>query len=244
MFTRLIESTPHHKRKFGSAMVSIVVHSALIAAAVWATANAAIQRDHPEQAEKVTYVETPKTQPPPPPPPKQHLPPPPPKTVAPPPKGFQTLPPPVEVPKAIPDIDLTKPVTNDADFSGKGVASGVANGVAGGTGPVGPPVKPDNTIYSVNQVERQAMQASNSPVPQYPEVLRSAGVTGQVAVQFVVDTTGRADVSSFQVLRSSNNLFTDAVRSVLPHMRFVPAEVGGRKVRQLVQQQFNFSVTP
>jgi protein TonB len=68
-------------------------------------------------------------------------------------------------------------------------------------------------------------------------------VEGEVLAQFVVDTTGRADMSTFKVLKSSHELFTQSVRNVLPNMRFYPAEIGGRKVKQMVQQPFTFALT-
>jgi protein TonB len=37
-------------------------------------------------------------------------------------------------------------------------------------------------------------------------------------------------------------LFEDAVRVALRRMRFIPAEVGGRRVRQLVQMPFVFTL--
>ena len=74
-------------------------------------------------------------------------------------------------------------------------------------------------------------------------MLKSANVEGEVLAQFVVDTTGRADMSTFKVLKSSHELFTTAVRNVLPQMRFYPAEIGGRKVKQMVQQPFTFALT-
>ena len=58
-----------------------------------------------------------------------------------------------------------------------------------------------------------------------------------------MDTSGRADMSQFKVLKSSHDLFTNAVKSALVSMRFYPAEIGGRKVKQLVQQPFNFTLT-
>ena len=61
--------------------------------------------------------------------------------------------------------------------------------------------------------------------------------------QFVVDTSGRVESGSFKVLKSSHELFTQAVRQALPNMKFLPAEVGGRKVKQLVQQPFQFALT-
>jgi protein TonB len=238
MFNQLIESKAQKKRSPGSTAVSIIFHSILIGAAAWATANAAIQEEKPK-TEKITYVDVKKEEPPPPP---KHQTPPPPKDVTvapPPPKGFQVLTAPVDIPDVIPDVDLSKRVTNEADFSGKGVAGGVAKGVVGGTGPVGP----DNTTYMEFQVERPAMlDQDHSPKPNYPETLRSAQIEGQVKAQFVVDTTGRADPGSLKILESTNDLFTAAVRSVLPRLRFFPAETGGRKVRQLVQLPFNFTI--
>ena len=49
-------------------------------------------------------------------------------------------------------------------------------------------------------------------------------------------------MASFKVIKSSHDLFTNSVRQVLPQMRFHAAEVGGRKVRQLVQMPFQFSL--
>lgn len=63
-----------------------------------------------------------------------------------------------------------------------------------------------------------------------------------MVVSFVVDTTGRAEASSIQILRTTNDLFGAAVRTALPNMRFLPAEAGGKKVRQKVQQPFVFTI--
>jgi protein TonB len=48
---------------------------------------------------------------------------------------------------------------------------------------------------------------------------------------------------SLEILKSDHELFTAAVRNALPNMRFFPAEVGGKKVRQVVQMPFQFSLT-
>jgi protein TonB len=68
-------------------------------------------------------------------------------------------------------------------------------------------------------------------------------VEGEVLAQFIVDTTGRAEINSWKVLKASHELFAQAVKSALPGMRFIPAEVGGKKVKQLVQQPFTFAIT-
>jgi len=81
-----------------------------------------------------------------------------------------------------------------------------------------------------------------NPPAVYPASLRRDGVEGDVLVQFVVDDEGRADTSSFKVIKSSHDLFTQSVFSALPQMRFVPAQLKGKSVRQLVQQPFAFRI--
>lgn len=92
------------------------------------------------------------------------------------------------------------------------------------------------------QVEKPVQPIPGSGVPRYPSILRSAGVEGEVLTQFVVDTLGRVEVASFKSIRTSHDLFEASVRAALPEMRFTPAEVGGKKVRQLVQQPFVFAL--
>jgi TonB family protein len=100
-------------------------------------------------------------------------------------------------------------------------------------------VAEDQTYFEF-QVERPVRMVPSPFAPHYPDALRAAGVDGEVLVSFIVDTTGRAELGSFKVLKSSHELFDNAVRDALPEMRFVPAELGGRKVKQLVQQPFVF----
>jgi periplasmic protein TonB len=99
------------------------------------------------------------------------------------------------------------------------------------------------TTYFEFQVEKPVRQAPGSAVPRYPDTLRVAKVAGEVVVAFVVDTTGLAEVNSLKILKSTNALFAEAVKVALPDMRFIPAMIGGRKVRQLVQQPFVFAIT-
>jgi TonB family protein len=100
-----------------------------------------------------------------------------------------------------------------------------------------------NMTYFDYQVEKPAQTAPNSPSPTYPASLRSKGIEGEVGVEFVVDKTGSVESGSAHVVKSTNPLFTSAVLDVLPQMRFVPAEIGGVRVRQLVHQPFTFVTT-
>src|SRR3954462_4245848 len=132
MFDNLIESKAAKQRRAAGAMMSVVVHTILIGGAIYGTLHAKEALEKPKQ-EKVEFVEMKKKDDPP--PPKEEPKPPPPDVVAapPPPKGFQVLTAPIKIPDVLPDIDLSKKVTDEADFSGKGVAGGIAKGVVGGT---------------------------------------------------------------------------------------------------------------
>ena len=232
MFNQLIESKPKKQRMAGGTVFSVVLHTVLIGGAVYATA-AAGNKDEKTKAEKIQFVEMKKE-----PVPEKKAPEPPKEVIVkpPPPKGFQGLRAPVKIDIKIPEIDLSKAITNESDFSGKGVKGGTGSGVVGGTGPV------TNQTYFEFQVEKPAEMLPESPKPKYPSVLESSGIAGEVQAQFVVNTQGKADLDQFKVLKSSNELFTQAVKNVLPRMRFSPAMIGGKPVNQLVQQSFQFAV--
>ena len=262
---RLLESkkTTKKGRSAGGTIFSIILHSLIIFLAVFATARASARKPDKVKAENVKFVEVKKNEPPP--PPKKEPPPPPkkevvkPKTPAPPkvempkveapapPKGFKVLPPVVNVPTTLPAIDLSKAVTNENDFSGKGVAGGSANGVKGGTGKEGDTgkeagVKEEHGPYMEFQVEK-AVQKIGGEAPEYPSSLKDQGVEGQVLAQFVVNESGRYESGTLKILQSSNPAFTAAVKDALPRMKFSAAQIGGKKVQQLVQMPFQFHIT-
>ena len=112
-----------------------------------------------------------------------------------------------------------------------------------GNGPV--PVNADQTYFEF-QVEKPVQALPGNPGPRYPDELRTAKVEGEVLAQFVVGPDGVADMSTFKVLKSTHDLFTESVVKALPNMKFSAPEVGGKGVKQLVQMpfQFNLSKTP
>ena len=105
------------------------------------------------------------------------------------------------------------------------------------------PVRAPDQLYLDVQVERAVELIPGTANLTYPDMLRSANVEGEVLAQFVVNARGRFEVGSLKVLKSSHDLFSVSVRNALPMMRFRPAELGGKKVRQLVQQPFDFTLT-
>jgi periplasmic protein TonB len=103
------------------------------------------------------------------------------------------------------------------------------------------PPGPDS-VFSILEVDTAVVRSANSAAPAYPLDLLNAHITGSVSAQYVVDTTGFADTTSFTVLKATNPKFVTAVKEALPYMRFSPAKIGSTKVRQLVEQQFSFHI--
>ena len=230
MLNNLLESRPQRSRTAGGTIVSVVMHAVVISLVVQATLNASQPVTKTQQSIAVFRVKKPD------PVPVRKPPQDPDHTVVPVPRGHQILVAPIDIPDSIPEIDLKLKPTNGADFTGVGPDGGRRDG----TGVSAVPTVTE--AMSAEEVEKPVVRAPGSPGPRYPDFLRSSGATGDVQVQFVVDTTGRAIISTFKVMSTTHELFAKAVERALPAMRFIPAEAGGRKVRQLVQQTFAFSI--
>ena len=90
-------------------------------------------------------------------------------------------------------------------------------------------------------------------VPSYPSGPLMGSATGRVILQFVVDTTGRADMSTLRDIWPSDKprlegrlgsyyaSFVKAARTAIAKSTYDPARIGGCKVRQVVQQPFTYS---
>ena len=69
----------------------------------------------------------------------------------------------------------------------------------------------------------QPLLIGAAPTPRFPDELRATRTEGEVVVQFRVDEKGRVDPASMKVVQSPHELFTSAVRAILPRFRFDPA---------------------
>jgi TonB family protein len=99
---------------------------------------------------------------------------------------------------------------------------------------------PSGRVYVDAEVDREVQRDPTSAAPEYPPYLEENHIEGSLTVEFVVDTTGSPDSTSLKVIHSSHPAFEQSLRAALPHMRFVPAELSGRLVRQWVRQEFRF----
>jgi protein TonB len=233
VFENLIESQDKSKKSFGQTVLSLLVHAAVIVAAVKVTAGAAETIKNVVADTTMVFLKPP---PPPPPPPDQ----PPPDVIVsqnPPPKGFQTVVAPTDIPKDIPPVDLEQKPFDPKDFTGKGVEGGIAAGIVGGTGPV----EVSGEVFLEAQLD-DPVQPISIPTPRYPPVLQSAGIAGAVDLQYVVDTTGHAEPASFKVMKTTHPAFVEPAKEALLKGVFKPAKFKGQPVRQLVQQRISFKV--
>src|SRR5690606_23635588 len=67
--------------------------------------------------------------------------------------------------------------------------------------------------FQVLDVDSAAVREPDSAAPIYPPELMATGVEGWAAVRFVVDSTGRVDLSTIETLGFTNPAFWDAVRT-------------------------------
>lgn len=91
-------------------------------------------------------------------------------------------------------------------------------------------------------VDSAAVRHPDSAAPAYPPELMRLGVEGYVSLRFVVDTSGRVDPATVQVIEASRPEFARAVLAAIPGMKFTPARIGSIKVRQLAEQLFRFAI--
>ncbi len=107
-----------------------------------------------------------------------------------------------------------------------------------------PPTLSLDTAFSVLEVDQMIERYDGSAAPVYPPDLMATGTEGRVQATYVVDTTGRVDTTTIQVMASDDPRFTESVRTALAGMRFRPAKRAGMPVRQLVSQRFRFRIMP
>lgn len=138
--------------------------------------------------------------------------------------------PPVAIPSPdVPLADPSAPVAAEPAPSSGNVAAVPDPGHTGRSG-----------SYAVDEVEVPAAALSKSG-PDYPERAIRNAVSGSVMAQFIVGANGRVE-RDIVILDSTSPDFTSAVETFLRRTRYRPARVGGRPVRQMVEQRFVFTL--
>ena len=100
---------------------------------------------------------------------------------------------------------------------------------------------PRGDVHAQGEVD-EPVQRLSGPAPVYPAALRAAGREGMVQIRMVVDTLGRVEAGSVQIVHSTNVGFEGAALDAVRRARFAPARGAGQAVRQLVQQSVRFAI--
>lgn len=232
MLNTLLESKARPLRNTRGALASAVLHTAVIAAAAYATASGTPVAREPEDPTTVRWV-----------------------TPAPASRradptvthsanasAATTLVPrplviPVDITAGIPAIKVPQVPVGPDDFVRTSAGNGDPDPTSRGNANS---YREGLRAYNPSEVESAAAAIDGTIRPEYPPALRSLGIEGQVVAQFVVNEDGHAEPKSFRTLSSTNEVFAEAVRRSLLRMRFHPARLGGKPVPQLVQQLFVF----
>lgn len=238
MFTRLVASQPTHERAVKGFMFSTLLHGSLIAAAMLLTSTESFETLIDEPREATITLARPRPEPA---PVERSAPvaaPDAPTIVARAPVVEIVISPPTGVPTSIPDpTDL--PWTSAAD-----APTGIGQ-PGGSTGTeTGVPMSGPSGAYSEAYVDVPVSLDARSPLPRYPDALRKWRTEGVARLTFVVDTLGRVEMETVQVVESSHPAFAAAVKATLPRMRFSAARIGARRVRQLVEFPIVFRLEP
>ncbi len=223
MFDTLIESRrkSEKKRYLGVGVVSLVMHTIIITAAVIATLTAGPSDNSVKVDTNMVYLQEQQQQKQPEPQPvlDVQL------------KGFQTVVAPTDIPTNIPPINLQEHF-DPKDYSGSGVEGGVGNGI----------VPSSDQVLSVDVVQEKPERLAG-PQPVYPPLLQQAGIQGVVKVEAIIDTTGHVEPNSVRVVESPNPGFDQAAKTVVLKSLYRPARVYGKAVRVLIQQPINFQIS-
>ena len=228
MFGTLLETKARRERRPLGTLASVGVHAGVVLLAIWGTASAR-PPVRTGGIEGILPIEPPASE-------RGPARPKGPRHAG---AGPSTYAPPTG-PVAPTGVDVTLPtiggdpaLPGDASLLAEIGGSGSDSG-SGGNGDAGAVASEWTVDERVGIVSERA--------PRYPETLRAAGVEGTVIVRFVVDTTGRVDPASVQVLDSPHEQFTAAVLAALRQTHFVPGKIRGRAVPTLVQRSFRFAV--
>lgn len=135
-------------------------------------------------------------------------------------------------------------ITLTSDAAGE-FARGMRDEAAqAGWSPKPPPV--DSTARVTTSAGAPAVRRTprflRGPMLTYPEGLRLQGITGVVWAQFIVDSTGRPEVSTLRVLYSNSPDFSMAVRRWAEAAQFEPASIDGHPRAALVELPFTFTL--
>ena len=119
-------------------------------------------------------------------------------------------------PSPAPPAPMSEPVPEGSDLCYVVVREAVA--------------KPD---LDVDRVPSPVKQDPPPFKPPYPRGVFGKGGTMEIAIEVMVDTLGRADLSTFKVLKTSHQWFATKLKAAVSKWTFEPAVKAGCKVPRI-----------
>lgn len=97
----------------------------------------------------------------------------------------------------------------------------------------------DDKVYAIAEVQTppkltSSVLAAKLIQESYPAELKSRGVGGMVELQFVVDSKGKVDPASVEVVDATQTALGEAAKKVVARLDFSPGKVNGAGVRTKV----------
>ncbi|MDI1320703.1 MAG: energy transducer TonB [bacterium] len=94
-------------------------------------------------------------------------------------------------------------------------------------------------LFDINNLDQRPV-ARVQPGPQYPYEMSRAGISGEVAVEFIINTNG--DVVDTRVVRSTHREFEIPAMQAVQKWKFKPGRKGGRPVNVRAAQLIEFNL--
>ncbi len=102
-----------------------------------------------------------------------------------------------------------------------------------------PAAAQDGKVYLISELTNppklsSTAQAARLISESYPADLKSRGVGGMVELQFIVDSKGKVEAGSVEVVDATQTALGEAARKVVSKLDFSPGKVNGAPVKTKV----------
>lgn len=94
-------------------------------------------------------------------------------------------------------------------------------------------------LFDINNLDQKPVARVQNP-PQYPYEMSRAGISGEVAVEFIINSNG--DVVETRVIRSSHREFEVPAMQAVQKWKFKPGRKGGKAVATKASQLIEFNL--
>lgn len=136
----------------------------------------------------------------------------------------------IDVPRTIPPFDSSRRIPGPPVRRSGTVGRGLFDSGRVYDGPIAAAVADEPPLWLAG------------PALHYPDILRSAGLEGEVEIEVVIGPDGRPDAATLTVLRATHPRFVDAARGAILNSIYRPGRLNGVPVAVVIRQTVRFSL--